>query len=109
MNCRQTARGAKEFYEANEENYQVAKEKEFQSFVASQIEALVEDYLSGIEDEEIPQMYEFIDFAVDFRNTKDFSFPEKGDWLGDEYESALGDCADRAYDEARDREMEENS
>ncbi len=107
MNCRQTALGAKEYYIENEENHVIAKDEEFTDFVVSTMEALVEDYLSNVDEEEIPKMSAFLEFLTEVDHDGEFSFAEKGDWLGNEYESALGDCADMAYDEARDRAMED--
>lgn len=98
MRCRASARGANEFYDDHYDDYLPARDEEFKDQVIDVMEA----YLNSVDEDSTPS---FADFAEMFE--KEFEFPDVGKFLGDAYEGMLGDCADRAYDEARDREWEE--
>ncbi len=93
MRCKATMRGMKEFVENNSDKYQEARDEEFtqqlQDFLSE------EGFVKGLiitEDD----MQGFID---------SFTFTDEADWLVSAYESEIGECADRAYDEAKDEAM----
>lgn len=98
MRCRASARGANEYYDEHYEDYIPARDEEFKDQVLNEMES----YLSNIDEESTPS---FADFCEIFQD--EFTFPEVGTWLADSYEGMLGDCADQAIEEDRERKLEE--
>ncbi len=93
MKCKATRQSMKEFVENNSDKYQEARDEEFthqlQDFLSE------EGFVKGLiitEDD----MQGFID---------SFTFPDEFDWLASEYEGEIGECADRMFEEARDKAM----
>jgi len=107
MNCRTTAQGAKRFYEDNEGEFLPERDEAFQEFAADQMSEWIEEYLDNVEEDSLPSLNDFLVWLNDEEKftESDFQFPVKDVWLGDKYESALGDCADAAYEEYKDRKM----
>ena len=102
MRCKHTAQGAKDFYEEHIEDYQEARDEEFDK----QFRDFFNDYLQkGTTHEErnhlLPDITE--DDIQGFLDS--FTFPDEDDWIASEYEGMLGDCADQAYEEYKDRQM----
>jgi len=92
MRCKASILGAKEYYEDNEGRYYEERDEAFLQHIMDQVKS----YLDGKENVSIDEFCEEVE---------DFDFPDIDKWLGDEYEGMLGDCADQAYEEYRDRQM----
>jgi hypothetical protein len=105
MRCKPSRQDAKEFYSRHEDEYLERKEEEFKEFALDELEAFIEQYLENLDEEKVPTLTEFFEYVTEFEIPDDFTFKEKGEWLGDEYESFLGDCADQAYEEMRDSRL----
>ena len=98
MRCRASAKGANDYYDEHYDDYIPARDEEFKDQVLNEMES----YLANIDEESTPS---FADFFEIFQN--EFTFPDVGEWLGSEYEGMLGDCADQAMEEARERAWED--
>ena len=98
MRCRASVKGANEYYDEHYDDYIPARDEEFKD----QVIDIMEAYLSSVDEERTPS---FADFADMFE--KEFEFPDVGEWLGSSYEGMLGDCADQAMEEARERAWED--
>jgi len=107
MNCRQTREGAKRFYEMKEDEYLETRDIAFQEFATDQLSEWIEEYLDIVDEDSTPSLNDFLVWLDEEEKfiKDDFKFQTKDSWIGDEYESALGDCADAAYEEYKDRKM----
>ena len=94
--CSYSAQGAEDYYDANVDRYYEERDKEFVELIVS----MAEEYLSVVKFGEEPSVVDFAD-----QMDKEFDFKSEEEWLADEYEGELGACADRAYDEERDRRL----
>ena len=81
---------AKDWMADKAEEYEEAKAEAFREFFM--------DESNGMTYEEMH--YEWYDGLRD-----SFTFPDTEDWLTEQYEIMLGDCADQAYDEWRERNI----
>jgi hypothetical protein len=99
MRCRRSRTGAKEFYEDHYDEYDEARAEQF----AAEFEEFMQEYMIGNKEGvcEINEISE--DDVQGFLDS--FTFPDRDDWLADEYESMIDSCADQAYEEERDRRM----
>lgn len=98
MRCKASARSANDFYDEHHEDYLPARDEEFKS----QVIDIMESYLSSVEEDRTPSFADFSDMFME-----EFEFPMVGDWLGDEYENVISDCADQQRDLERDIEWED--
>jgi len=107
MNCNKLRKGAKEFYEMHEDEYLPARNEEFKEYAIDIVDDLLDQYLDNVDEDTIPQFMDFIYWLEiqDIAIADNFSFETKDQWIGSEFESALGDCADAAYEEYKDRQM----
>ncbi len=97
MRCKHTKQGANDYYDEHIERYYEEKRDAWMRLVAGEAESYYEQCESSETD---PNMADFSEGLEE-----DFEFPEEGDWLASEYEGMLGDCADQAYEEEKDRRM----
>lgn len=86
--CIYSKEGEREYFKDNVERYYKEREEAFIEFLTEQ----AKEYLERKGEEEI-STDEFIE------ELGEFHFPGAAEWLSSEYESALDECAERAYEE----------
>jgi hypothetical protein len=90
MKCPSGKRAAEKFYEDHIDEYDKARDDAFNEEFR--------DYLKDIKfDKNVIVTVEDIEGFVE-----SFSFPDESEWITNEFESFVGECADRAYDEWKD-------
>ena len=101
MRCKYTKQGANQYYDEHIDDYEEARDKafndEFRDFISEYITEAgltIDGNLTPIITED--DIQGFLD---------SFTFKDEGEWLADGYESELGDCIDRAYDEYKERDI----
>ena len=84
----------KTYYHNHIDDYDEERDEEFNRELRDFIEATLKS-------DEIVTEYDIQTFLDNF----DTQYPSEEKWITDSYESALGDCADQAYSEFRDKQM----
>jgi len=126
--CKWTAQGANDYYDDNTDRFYDERLEYFIDYVIDQVEGqgflnkddrkewetFAENYIGNLDLETSLDLFAFQESVPVDRMAKiidnfqeEPEFSEVGEWLVSEYEGVLGDCADQAYEEYRDRQMEE--
>ena len=107
MRCKPSVRGAKEFYEIHVDDYLPTRDEAFKEFASDKLDELLDEFLSTVDEDTTPTLMDFFYWLEEEEVLveDDFTFKSRDEWVGDEYEGMLGDCADQAYGEYRDRQM----
>ena len=92
MKCKYSKKGADEYYQEHIDEYEEAKAQSFMEFFKEDAKGYCVDEL------DINWYQGLLD---------SFTFPDESEWITSEYESMLGDCEDQAYEEYKDKLMEE--
>ncbi len=90
MRCKYNKQDAQSYYDEHIDDYYKAR-----------TEAFIKWFTENAEDMELSQLD--VDWYQGLLDS--FTFKDESDWLADGYESMLGDCADRAYDEWKERDI----
>ena len=104
-----TQQDFKEFVDQNEENYIDARDEAFRVYTNIIVRDSLKEYLEKVAEE--GDYLDFEDFLygtihyIGDKKTMDFDFPDKEQWLRDEYEGYLGDYIDMAYEEEKERRL----
>lgn len=83
-----------DYYYDNEDRYYEEREDAFKKHMEDQVKSFMSK--TDVMDMTAENFAEYLE---------DFEFEDIDDWMASEYEGALGDYADRKYDEYRDGRM----
>ncbi len=84
--------GFKDWIENNYEEYETAKAEAFREFFENETEGMKYDEMT-------------LEWYVGLRDS--FTFKDIDDWANDAYNNYVGDAIDHAYEEMKDRQIEE--
>jgi hypothetical protein len=106
MRCKRIADEMFEKYGRDEDDFLEERGEDFLDFARKSLDRLLKEYIETVDIDTLPTLSEFMQWLEDAPFYGEFEYKNYDTWRADEYESMIGDCMDRRYDEYKDSLLE---